>query len=413
MLTRRRPRGGWTLVELAISFAIILVIIGLLLPIFLTTWQVAQETKASVEVKKLDAACETFKSTFGRYPPGRILLCESMEGYRQAIVEYLCQTHFQKSKQDKDGLAWLAMDSMEYLKSIFPNIDLNAGHDWNGDGVIDNRQYYLQGDECLIYFLGGMRHGTGALDAQGSNRTPATGFNTDKTSPTKQSSGTRLGPFFQFDEGRITYFTRTNRVVPPGPYEYDPDETTSEKNWCVGSSTGLHPRPEEQSILFFPHYRDLWGKPYYYFAARAGIVDNYSHMYSPFCYRLGFLTSNFYHYHCFLADISVSFPGGSPNDPEEPDPPKPGVWPGFIPYMQSYQEQLGTSYFNPKRFQIISAGADRQFGSGGMYNPANPEKSTFVNFKPITEQPKPTPDELRANYDNITNINFGRLVPRP
>jgi len=185
----RSTRRAFTLVELFVVIAIILVIIGLMFPIFLSTWQNAQDTKTVVEISKLDEACETFKSIFGKYPPGRIMLCETREGYRQAIVQYLCQTHYQYQEQNQRGLAMLAKLSMEYLQSIFPGIDFDEGHDWNGDGIIDDRQYFLQGDEALTYFLGGMRYGPGARDVQGTNRSPPRGFNTDKAHPTRPSTG--------------------------------------------------------------------------------------------------------------------------------------------------------------------------------------------------------------------------------
>jgi prepilin-type N-terminal cleavage/methylation domain-containing protein len=418
-------RRGVTMIELLVVIAIILIIMAILFPLIFRTMEAVREARTALEIKQLDQACETFKMTFGRYPPGRIMLCETMEGYRQAIIEHRCQTWYQERQPDRDALAWLAMDSMEYLKSIFPGIDLNAGHDWNGDGVIDDRQYFLQGDDCLTFFLGGMRYGLGAVDPHGSNRTGGLGFNTDKTNPTKRTTSERLGPFFEFDSSRISYETRTNLTVWNGNFPGDdPDEFLVEPDWSVGSSTGLYPRAGESSLRFFPHYRDQWNRPYYYFAARNGVVDNYVYLYSPFCYRLGLTTTNVANYHYYLADCSMDL-SGDVKPPRKLTLPKwPGprsdsisgtsstIWLFFVPYIQTYQENIGVTYHNPRRFQIISAGADRDFGSGGYLDLSNPELSRFENYKFIPQENIPRPEEKKANYDNITNINFQRVVPR-
>jgi competence protein ComGC len=406
---RRHRRFGMTLVELFVVIAIILVLMAISFPLIARTLQQVKETRVGVEIKQLDEACETFKSIFGRYPPSRILLCETMVGYRQAINDHLCQGFFQVSQQNKDGLALLAMESMEYLRSIFPGIDLDAGHDWNGDGVIDNRQYFLQGDEALAFFLGGMRYGR-STDTVGSGRTTGLGFNTDRTNPTKQTSSARLGPFFQFEPERINY------LVPDYKGQLNGIPVTIDEvfgyPWTIGTSSGLtvlHPWEMPETMRFFPNYQDAWGTPYLYFVARAGLVDNYVHFYSPYCYRLGFQVSQQYHYHYYLADEGTNAFFSSFLYQSNP---KPSGWNAFIPYIHQYVPGVGVSYHQPQRFQIISAGADKQYGSGGYFDLSNPELSRFENYVITPEEGVPIPTHKRANFDNITNINFQRVVPR-
>lgn len=86
----------------------------------------------------------------------------------------------------------------------------------------------------------------------------------------------------------------------------------------------------------------------------------------------------------------------------------------MVPYIESYQGGK-VKYYNHNRFQIISAGRDKQFGTGGYLNnnSSTAEQSAFVNYRYIVEENIPQIDERQANYDNITNINFSRVVPRP
>lgn len=40
-------------------------------------------------------------------------------------------------------------------------------------------------------------------------------------------------------------------------------------------------------------------------------------------------------------------------------------------------------------------------------------RSQHITSGPFFDQGTYLPDDFKANYDNNTNINFGRLVPRP
>ena len=275
IMKRNYVRSGFTLVELLVVFAIILVILALSFALVQRSMWALEDAKASREIKLLDQACEQFKATFGKYPPGRIMLCEDMRGYQYAIRDKICQGYYQTDPVHAHALYLLASMSMEYLQSIFPGIDLNAGHDWNGDGIIDDRQYIISGHETMPLFLGGMRYGPGAIDTAGSNRTPGMGWNTDKTNPTKRTSSTRLGPFFEFDPARIVYPT----AIGPSSYGYSaspgggPSADLNWYGWCIGCSSGFIMFPYESSLAFWPTYSDPWNTRYAYFAARQPTVQ--------------------------------------------------------------------------------------------------------------------------------------------
>lgn len=404
MMKRISSRSAFTLVELLIVIAIIMVITAMGLPIIMLTMQTLEESKVSREIKLLDQACEQFKATFGRYPPGRIMLCEDMRGYQKAISQHLLHDCLQTDPKHIEALNYLASMSMEYLQSIFPGIDLNAGHDWNGDGVIDDRQYVLNGSEAMLFFLGGMRYGKGAIDEAGSNRSGPFGFNTDKTRPTVKTTSTRLGPFFEFDESRILYEITVG--LPPGSPGCSPAGSPMSHNWTVGVSSGFVRFPGEEFIGFFARYTDVWKTPYAYLYARSNHLDNYAYSYSTYCYKLGMTIGTTFNYHMWFSDFLWV-----------PTPKLPGYWHPipmvyieFVPYIDNVQAGR-VKFYNSNRFQIISAGRDREFGSGGFLNITHgqEELSSFRNYQGLDV----APDARIQNYDNFSNITFKRVVPRP
>jgi hypothetical protein len=74
-------------------------------------------------------------------------------------------------------------------------------------------------------------------------------------------------------------------------------------------------------------YLDIYGTPYAYFLARHGNQNNYFKDCPALCGQT------------------------------------------FLPYIQSQKTTpaLAVSYYRPNSFQIISAGRDRTFGTGGLY----------------------------------------------
>lgn len=334
-----QKRNGFTLIEILVVIAILVLLMALTLGVMSKVFAYLDETKVVTEVNRLAESCNLFKSTFGRYPPGKILLAEQGAVYNN-IINGLVAVPVGYTMPQFQALATY---SLEYLSSIFPGINLAGGlHDWNGNGTPGENGYaILEGEQCLVFFLGGMRFGTNT----------AIGFNTDKTNPTAQTNGARLGPFYEFDAGRLN-----------------------------------------NNFGQFPAYNDPFGTPYAYFAPKTPGMNNYANRYVPNI--AGLLGPN---------DCETITTTGT-------------VY--FVPYFQgtvptttpnNWATATSFKFCKPDTFQIVSAGKDKQFGTGGQYNQADPEQSLFL---PMSVLPAVTPDMLQANYDNITNVTNGRVVPK-
>lgn len=349
-----QKRSAFTLVELLVVIAIIAILMALTIGVLSKVWQNVDETKTTTEVSKMAEAINQFKGQFGRYPPSRIILAEQGATYANIINGTIPPPA--GSGFTPQQWASLGAYSSEYLTSLFPGINLNAGHDWNGNGAIDavNTYVVLEGEQCLVYFLGGLRYGGAAPQ----------GFNTDKTNPTALTSSARLGPFYPFDESRI------DTVRPFGFF-----------------SAGYNGP--------FYTYKDYYGTAYAFFLSRYVGTNNYPNLYVP---------------NNPLVDV--------PNDCAQLTNPSGTV--GFVPYfigtippgpatLANWGSAANFQFHKADTFQIVSAGRDKLFGTGGQFNVNDPENSPFI---PTAVVPGVTSDMIKANFDNITNFTSGRLVPQ-
>jgi prepilin-type N-terminal cleavage/methylation domain-containing protein len=367
-----QKRNAFTLVELLVVIAIIAILMALTIGVLSKVWQNVDETKTTAEVSKLAESVNLFKGQFGRYPPSRIILAEHGSLYAGIINGSIAPP----AGSGFTPAQWQALGSysVEYVTSLFPGIDLNrvfgattwVGHDWAGrfpatpgnppgyiNTAVQQPVYYLiEGEQTLPYFLAGIRYLQSAPQ----------GFNTDKTNPTAQSSSARLGPFFTFDEARVPL---SNSKVP-------------------GSA-------------LFRVYNDFYGTPYAYFLARYQGTNNYPNPYVP----SGAATPT---------DCAYLTNDAGP----------PAI--AFVPYfvgtvppgpatLANWSTAANFQFHKADTFQIISAGRDKLFGTGGQFNVNDPENSPFLPPNIVTPG-TPTPDQVKANFDNITNVTGGRVVPQ-
>jgi hypothetical protein len=170
-----------------------------------------------IEINQLATNIEVFKAAYKvRYIPSQIRLCE----------------FFQHYDQDKQ----LDRDSIAYLRTLWPQIlDPDPredgqvvwrcqGIDWNGNGKTEHGNVILEGDQCLVFFLGGIPDQgvePGVLGFAPDDRDPA-GLN--------QRAG-RKGPFFEFspnrlfkrlttDGGKAGYYSYADPYGTKQPYVY-------------------------------------------------------------------------------------------------------------------------------------------------------------------------------------------------
>jgi hypothetical protein len=272
---------------------IIATLVGLITGAAIKVLARAAETRTASEIGQLSAAVDNFKSSFKvKNPPDYIKLSTNANYPNRAVQ------------------GTLDYDSVQYLQSLWPRIDLTGATplDWHGD-LADGRalvvaDYILEGDQCLVFFMGGIptQAIAPALLPPGTV-SGCTGFSTIPTNPTA-AGGTRTTPFYDFKSNRLvlrsgsffSYLDGFSRAPAPGQ-TYVP---------------GVNGQP----YVYLSSYKTANG--YNRAAQLYGALD------------------------CSLMPNGAYFESTSPS----------------------------TRFLRPDSFQIISAGANWSFGGGGQWTPA-------------------------------------------
>lgn len=194
---RSAHRRGFTLIELMIVVVILGILMALVLPAVLSALEGARRAEVVAEIRGLEAAIANFKNTYGIEPPSRIRL------YETSGASPSWSTHSGSFTQNGTGQMVLhdaeRTRSIALINRIWPNFDYTIARDLNGDtsfgGFVD-----LTGDECLVFFLGGVATGSPGAFA-------VTGFSKNPANPLAVASGTesRDGPFFEFKPSRLKF----------------------------------------------------------------------------------------------------------------------------------------------------------------------------------------------------------------
>jgi general secretion pathway protein G len=285
-------RRGFTLIELLVVIVIIAILAALLAVAVFQALTKGKLTRNRVEIGQLESAVEAFKSRFHFYPPSRMRLYEINTG--TTTNPYIA-----------DG-SQLALDSLALLQQMFPRIDFSGNSgiiDWNGNGVYDAAAVDLEGDQCLVFFLGGI-----PVPATVSPTLTCQGFSANPKNPTSFTAGQNpIGPFFEFSSSRLVAIT--------------------------ASYPGWANRLANRSTNFYS-YLDAYG------ISNAGVIQAGA----PYAFFSSYKSPNGYNRY-YLSTAPYS------------DCATLGVW----PYAQS---ATPTVYLKPNTFQIISAGSDGLFGPG-------------------------------------------------
>jgi len=315
----KKTRTGFTLIEVMVVVVIIAVLVGLLVATVSKALGKGKQVRNLENISQIAVALENFKSRYKFYPPSQIVLCEDYNSY------------FVGGNPANGPLSPLHADSLAVINAMWTRINWANGIDWNGDNVVPSPPVTLEGDQCLVFFLGGIP----------DNRNPGslpscTGFSTNAANPAWhiKNGGDATPPFFEFESTRLGFL--------PIP---------------AGYPTFTWPRPVRSTSHY--SYADTYGSkpgdfaPYAYFSSYK-TRNGYNRYYDP---------KNYPYSDCLL--LSMPAPAGFGN---------PQAGGGLWPYAQSVPpSSTTTQYLKPDTFQIISAGMDHIFGFG-----TDPTKAPLV-----------------------------------
>lgn len=134
MNLKKRPRSGFTLVEMLVVIVVIGILMGLLLAAVAPTLFTSYNFAVTTEIKELEGSIEQFKTNLGFYPP-----CEfDFDGDTTTDLT-----------ADPEDLATFK----QYLRKIAPNhdeTDAQIGTWWNQVGR------HLDNDSILVFWLSGL-----------------------------------------------------------------------------------------------------------------------------------------------------------------------------------------------------------------------------------------------------------------
>jgi prepilin-type N-terminal cleavage/methylation domain-containing protein len=383
--TARSNRPGFTLIELLVIIVIIALLLALLLPAINGAVRSARNAAVSAEINQLAQALADFKSKYGDYPPSRMLLCE--DGWFHFPLPSPAT-----SASDVDiSAAALVQRSVAYMRKFWPRVAVstsgpiftgppypNGWYDFNGNGAVvtaPENPYILQGHECLVFFLGGIPT-TGGVS--GFARNPQNPFQSDTVATNRQP------PLFEFKADRLAL---TNPTLTSGQAGF---------SGIPGYLDSLASGTDRRFYAYFSAYGSNGYDPNDVNFDDStntnppAIPESDANAVSPI--TLGFHVS---------FPVQANTANSSFADPSHTTvsaPPNPYTSTLSVPATGS------TSYQNPNSFQVISAGADGEYGIGGQYSPTS---STPLPNQAGTNS---TDTGLRAREkDNLTNFKIGTL----
>jgi prepilin-type N-terminal cleavage/methylation domain-containing protein len=177
----RARRGGFTLIELLVVIAIIGILASLISAAVLRYLDRQPEVYNRDQISQMAIALQDFNRRFGFYPPSEIKLCQRRSDY---------------------GNTQLDLDSVYYITRMFKNIGwVNTPVMWNGgngvpiptgSGAKNANGTILEGDQCLVFFLGGIPGPSGQT----------LGFSTNPANPAA-GGATPIGPFMRFNAAKL------------------------------------------------------------------------------------------------------------------------------------------------------------------------------------------------------------------
>jgi prepilin-type N-terminal cleavage/methylation domain-containing protein len=183
----RRRRGGFTLIEMLIVVAIIIVLASLLSSAVFGAFTRMWEVGCRKEIGDLAGGITQFEKDFNvSTPPPSVIWLDGSgpTAYQNPPAGYTAAQVQQ-----------LAVDSQAYLRKVWPRINIQGGIAWNSGINGRSNNVILEGEESLVFFLGG---------AQDPNTGAFLGFSADPSNPMNPSASIkRKGPYFQFQTTHV------------------------------------------------------------------------------------------------------------------------------------------------------------------------------------------------------------------
>jgi len=191
---RKSPWRGFTLIEMLVVIAIIAVLVSLTAGVVLKILEKGPEVQRRSDISQLSESIAQFKQVFklDESPPSRFAL-------RSNIKEYSQPANPNPDKLDIESLLFLQKLSGNNSVGLDQNgnpIPLAwAGFDASGNPnlIPSGQRVVLTGDQCLVFFLGGITDGSPPVSQ---------GFSANSRNPTIQG-GERRGPFYNFESNRL------------------------------------------------------------------------------------------------------------------------------------------------------------------------------------------------------------------
>ncbi|MCA8993562.1 MAG: prepilin-type N-terminal cleavage/methylation domain-containing protein [Planctomycetaceae bacterium] len=332
-------RGAFTLVELMIVITIITILISFLVVGVFNATRTARRTACTVEISNLEKAIADFQMEYGSTPPSFVILYEAGEGSGAT----------ENWGSDPTNGEQYRIISRAAIRRIWPRYDFTQNIDLNGNGTTTD-YFILNGAECLVFFLGGVDDRVATTTNNYNVNWQPTGFAANPQSPFAPSSyggsqpaGTpaavtnRRGPYYETFIG--DRFIDTDGDGFPEYLDALPDQTQPLQYFSSYEGTGYRPRGLDQT---------------------AGTFDDESSVAT------------------FVSHYITANSAASGADPVPTSP---------------------SASWYPSKFQIISAGFDFEFGSGGVFDGSFPAAGSETYAAGVRD--------TTYEKDNITNF-WGR-----